>query len=221
MKTRILHTRFWKDNFVSQLNRTEKLIFVYLLTNENINITGVYELPDKFIKTDLEITQSELDQAKSKLQTAGKFIFANGWVKVVNADKYNSYNGEKLEKAREREKAETPDELILGGYGIDTSMDTSIHTPNNHKSLIYSNYNKIEDIKEEDFKKLSEDYSVPLAFVKSKFDDLKNWHDSNPQKNYYKNYLSALRNWVKRDSIKIKERQYERNSKISIINTRG
>lgn len=135
MKTRILHTRFWKDNFVSQLSRTEKLIFVYLLTNEYINITGIYELPDKYIKNDLDVTQSELDQTKNKLQEVGKVIFLNGWVKIVNADKYNSYNGEKLQKAREKENTESPKELIDSLYPINTSIHTSIYTPNNHKSL--------------------------------------------------------------------------------------
>jgi len=57
---------------------------------------------------------------------------------------------------------------------------------------------------------------VPVSFVKSKLDDLINWHEKNPQKNHYKNYLSALRAWVKRDSLKIKLDYGKQNSEVSI-----
>jgi len=86
MKTRILHTRFWSDSFVSTLSHKEKLFFVYLLTNEKVNIIGAYELPDKYIKNDLDLTQPELTAFKKKLMEGGKILFKDGWVRIINAD---------------------------------------------------------------------------------------------------------------------------------------
>ena len=113
---------------------------------------------------------------------------------LTTSNKYNKYNKDN----KERNKKE-----IL-----------TLQTPTNK-------FDKLDTLSEVVLKEIADQYAVPISFVMSKLDDLTNWHDSNPQKNYYKNYLSALKNWVKRDSIKIKEKQYERNSKISIINTRG
>ena len=130
MKTRIIHTRFWQDSFVCQLSHKEKLFFAYLITNDRVNIIGCYELPDKYIMADLELTRQELEKAKEKLHKAGKVLFKDGWIRIVNSDKYNSYNGEKLLKARENELSQAPKELIEYKVSIDTSIHTSINRPN-------------------------------------------------------------------------------------------
>lgn len=130
MKTRILHTRFWQDEFVNNLNNKEKLLFIYLLTNDKVSLTGMYQLPDKYIKVDVEITNNELQKAKQKLAKAGKIYFYDGWIKIVNHDKYNSYTGEKIDEAKKKELALIPNKVIHYRYPIDTSIDTSSDTPN-------------------------------------------------------------------------------------------
>lgn len=86
---------------------------------------GIYELPDKYIKVDLDLTLPELTTIKEKFQKDGKIIFANGWIKLVNHDKFNSYGkGERQLVAYEREVACIPTFFD----GIDTSIDTSMHT---------------------------------------------------------------------------------------------
>jgi len=205
MKTRIIHTRFWQDSFVCELSPKEKLLFIYLLTNDRVNLVGCYELPDKYIMADLDITKAELSQFKTKLQNAGKIIFKDGWIRIVNVDKYNSYNGEKLIRAKENELSNVPKELIEYKVSIDTSIHTSIDTPNNHKSKIINNkYNNINNILEEDISEIALKYNVPENFVKSKLDDMSNWIISIGKPNYYKNFYSALCNWVKKDALKIK-----------------
>jgi len=220
VKTRILHTRFWRDGFVCQLNYKEKLLFAYLLTNDKINLIGIYELPDKYIKMDLDLSQADLDKAKDKLQKAGRVIFKDSWIKVTNVDKYNSYRGEKLQKARERELSEAPEKLIEYQGGIDTSIHTSIYTPNNHKSKtinhksktinhksktinhksLIKNYKSISDLTEKDFQEIAEKYNVGITFVRSSFDDLKNYCGAHGRR--YKNYRRALMNFVKKDAQK-------------------
>lgn len=72
------------------------------------------------------------------------------------------------------------------------------------ESTLTNKYPTLESVKESDFEYISSKYQIPLAFVKSKYDDLVNWHEKNPQKNHYKNYYAGLRDWVKRDALKIK-----------------
>ena len=213
MKTRILHTRFWQDQYISILSKVEKLVFVYLLTNERVNICGIYELPDKYICMDLDISTKELQSVKQKFQKDQRFIFHNGWVKIPKVEKYNSFLGEKNLIAKEREMALVPSDLIGNTYPIDTSIDTSIDTTLNHNQLSVIN-NKIEDIKEEDISNISREYQVPEAFVRSKIDDIKNYTASTGKK--YKDYVATLRNWVKRDSLTLRKEASTHESKRGI-----
>jgi len=92
MKTRIIHTKFWQDSFICDLNIEEKITFFYLLTNSQIGLSGVYELPDKFIIFDLDISQTELNKFKDKFSKNNKIIFYEGYVALMNSRKYNDYS---------------------------------------------------------------------------------------------------------------------------------
>jgi hypothetical protein len=223
MKTRIIHTRFWNDNYIVNLSHKEKITFIYLLTNEKVSISGIYELPDKNIKADLDLTQGELDKIKTKLQKDNRFHFYNGWIKIVRVEKYNSYLGEKNSIAKNKELSIAPKEMLnIGmGSGINTSIDTSIDTLNNQKSEIRNHklekergYRR-EDLTEEILQEIADKYQVPTSFVKSKLDDLDNYVQAHGKP--YKNYKAALSNFVKSDALKIKQAQYGQ-SKIGFIN---
>src|SRR5690606_37424154 len=143
MKTRILHTKFWKDEFIMSLDTKGKCLFNYLLTNENNNLIGIYEIPEPYIALETGLTIPEIQEYKIKFQQAGKFVFYKSWVRIVNAERYNSYSGKKNEKAKERELSYVPEELMT----IDTSIDTSIDSLLNHKSKIKNQKSKIKNKK--------------------------------------------------------------------------
>jgi len=148
MKTRIVHTKIWKDDFITKLDLVSKLIFIYLLTNESVNITGIYEIPDRFIIFDLGITKKQLEKAKELLKE--KIIFKNGWVRILNIDKYNVYSGPKNEIARNRELEQAP-LLLKENYtypsdtSIDRGIDRGIDTP--HNTNQNTNTNKKKEFK--------------------------------------------------------------------------
>ena len=203
MKTRIIHTRFWDDNYISTLNHKEKLLFLFLITNNHVNLSGIYELPDKYIKIAVDLTQLELDNIKDKFQQNNKLVFINGWIKIVNIEKYNNFTGEKNEIAKAKELAQIPKQMIEYRYPIDTP---SIPLVINNKKSIINNHNKksvISNLTNIDFTDIAERYRVPLSFVISKYDDMVNWHNENPKRNNKKDWKATLMNWVKRDAIKI------------------
>ena len=135
MKTRIIYTKFWYDNYVSNLNCKEKLVFIYLITNEKVTICGIYELPDKYILVDLDITQKELDIIKDKFMSDGKFTFINGWIRIEKFELYNKFTGNLNETAKEKEMSLIPEKVIGYPRGIDR-VSTVLDTLNNHKSVI-------------------------------------------------------------------------------------
>jgi hypothetical protein len=139
MKTRIIHTRFWQDSYVAKLSHKEKLTFIYLLTNDHVSLTGIYELPDKYIQLDLDLNEEEINFIKEKFQKDNKILFFDGWIKILNHDKYNSFKGEKIEIAKTKELEKIPLKIKQYQWSIDTSINTSIDTPSNDN---HNNKNK-------------------------------------------------------------------------------
>lgn len=145
MKTRIIHTKFWQDSFVCELDIKTKLTFLYLLTNAQIGLTGIYELPDRFILFDVGITNEELEEIKKTLAKGDKIYFIDGYIAIKNTTKYNDYSkgNENQVKAFNRELNLLPERvkkyLVERGFDvltkdIPTSSPTSYTTI--HKSEI-------------------------------------------------------------------------------------
>lgn len=111
MKTRVIHTKVWKDEYFAGLTVFEKLLFVYLLTNDRVNISGIYELTNREIMFDLAVPEDVLNEAKSKLENDSKFCFYQGWVAIVNCYKYQTYKGNKNEVCRQKELQLVPKHL--------------------------------------------------------------------------------------------------------------
>jgi hypothetical protein len=112
MRTRIFHTRFWSDEYILSLSVKEKLLFAYFLTNEHVSIAGVYEIPDQYIRLATGLSLVAIGKIKLRFMQDGKFIFFNSWVRIVNADKYQDYTGEKNDTAREQIIKDAPRELF-------------------------------------------------------------------------------------------------------------
>lgn len=96
MKTRIIQTRFWDDDFVSELDTETKLLFIFLLTNNTIGLTGIYELPLRLIAFQCGLTEKKVINAFLKLEP--KVIYDKGWIVIKNAFKYNNYASNQKQK---------------------------------------------------------------------------------------------------------------------------
>lgn len=216
MTTRMIYTKLWKDEFFAGLNPTEKLLFIYFITNERVNIIHCYEITEREIVFDTGIDRGIITRSKEVFQEAGKISFFNNYIFLRNADKYEKYKGEKNDSAKEKllslMSKDTLDWLnkIKDG-GIDTPMKGSI----NHKSEIINQKsenrgivkgdNKLE-LSTEELQEIADKYQVPFAFVLSKLDDVNNWVDEKPSKARGRNLKATLRNWVKRDAISLIEK---------------
>lgn len=69
--------------------------------------------------------------------------------------------------------------------------------------LLIGKYSSIDSLGLAEFQEVAEYYQVSLAFVRSKYDDMVNWHESTGK--VRKNWLATLRNFVKSDAIKIRK----------------
>lgn len=148
MKTRILHTKIWEDSYFSELSIMEKLLFLYYLTNKNINLVGIYEITDKKVLFETGVTLDDLRIFQNKVSESQKIFFYKDCVFIVNHNKYQKYDGEKLEVAKNKEidvlNSDIKDKFNemssnklskLYGYRIDNSenIKTKLNKTNNKK----------------------------------------------------------------------------------------
>lgn len=132
MRTRLIHTKFWKDEYITELNSEEKLLFVYFLTNEHITILHLYYCPDRVIIFDTGIDRGIITKAKQKFEKDKKIFFKNGWIFLRNAHRYETYKGEKNDSCKTKI-------LKSAGKEIEEWFDTLINTP------IHGVYNQDKD----------------------------------------------------------------------------
>lgn len=219
MEARLIYSKFWTDNFIIQLTVPEKLLFIYLLTNQFVNIIDFYECSDRQIIFDTGITQKVLDIFKVKLTDSGKILFYKDYVFIRNAKKYQTFKGEKNDIKRAKILDKMPTD-VLGWYNkvLDTPIDTPIdrvpigsYNPyiitnnkylitNNKEEIINKSFNKIEDITNPVLEEIAEKYEVSVGFVENCWDTAQNWLESSGKTK--KNYKAFLSNWVKSEKGK-------------------
>lgn len=166
MKTRIVFTKIHEDSYFRSLSDREQCFFFFLLTNERVNLSGMYHCPDWYILgVKPAWTQKSLDSMKAKFMQDRKFIFLNGWVRIVNYDKYNQYAGSRLDKALDNELKTVPNDLKeLDINTLSIEYRYPIDTTNNHKSIIINH--KSETINH----KSDEVYKNIISHYNSTFD---------------------------------------------------
>jgi DnaD/phage-associated family protein len=86
---RNVHSRIWKDEWVSDLEPEAKLLFIYLFSNERASICGLYELPLKFIVFETGISKDKVLEILAVFEKEKKVYYRDGIVWVKNLRKYN------------------------------------------------------------------------------------------------------------------------------------
>lgn len=98
----------WADSWVSDLDPTEKLLWVYLLTNPYTEITGVYELPIRTIAFETGLDKDIARKVIERFERDGKVQYIDGWVVLTNFMRYQNTENIKIQKGIERALSELP-----------------------------------------------------------------------------------------------------------------
>lgn len=91
-KNRMINTRFWVDDYISNLDPVEKLLFLYFLTSPASDISGAYEVPLKTVATDTGIEIQTVARIIKRFTRDKKIFYINGWVGIVNFAKHQLDN---------------------------------------------------------------------------------------------------------------------------------
>ena len=91
-KLRSLSTAFWSDPFIEELTPQQKLLFIYLVTNDKTNMLGIYESTVRKMSFETGIDKKNIESALNEFKSKGKVKYINNYVILVNYMKHQNYN---------------------------------------------------------------------------------------------------------------------------------
>src|SRR5260221_141176 len=120
-KQRAINTKFWSDPWIrDELNHLDRYLFLYFLTNEHTNISGVYELPLATIAFETGLDKETLEKTMLR-RLRPKVVFHKNWIVIPNFPKHQNLKSEDVQKGVKREFELAPDhiqiEAICRGWG--------------------------------------------------------------------------------------------------------
>jgi hypothetical protein len=120
---RKIHTSFWSDSLISELDNDHKLFYIYLMTNERTRQCGVYEITKRQIAFDLGYTIDRvsillkyfINRNKIKYNEKTNELALGNWLK------YNGSTSPKVQSCINKEFSLVKDTLLIEYV---KSMDT-------------------------------------------------------------------------------------------------
>ena len=208
-KNTFFNTRFWQDSFIADLDPSEKLLFIYCITCPYLSLCGIYEVPLKYMAIETGLDKEMVIKILDRFEKKKKVMYRDGWLCVLNYPKYQSFKGEKLEIALNREISAVPkdilDEFVANGYPIDTlsivsldmdkDMDKEINERTPKETPLKKKKAYLLNIPDEDIKEFTRRFDASEKQIRSKAEDLDSWCDANGKrkKDYRKFLLVALK----------------------------
>ena len=202
-KNRYINTKFWNDNYISNLDPIEKLMYLYVLTNPMTNLLGIYEIPLKRIAFDTGIDKEMIEKIFQRFEKDNKMIYLDGWLVITHFTKHQKFNPS-TKAAVEEIIIRIPDSVLqaldrLSAACSYINLNSNINFNINNNLLfknLNTNYNPTEKVKWikpvfEEFEKYIKDNKLNLnAKELYKYYEVGKWHDGKGNK--VKNWKQKL-----------------------------
>lgn len=119
-KLRSVNTRFWDDPFIEELKPEDKLLFLYLLTNPQTTLLGIYEITMKRISYDTGLKYETIRKGFESFQKDKKAFFTDdNYIIMPNWLKNQNLNSN-MKKAIVKEFTQLPksvkDSILRNGF---------------------------------------------------------------------------------------------------------
>ena len=135
---RQIHTQIWRDNWFLDLEPDEKLLFIYLFSNDSTNLAGLYEIHQRVIELETGLDKKRIEEILNRFEREGKVHYQDGIVWMVNMKKYHSNAGEKVRRSIEIIIEGIPDCEVKQKYCIYNGITTENTLSEKKDTLSYS-----------------------------------------------------------------------------------
>ena len=231
MKTRIVHTKIWEDDWFRELSKPAGWLFMYLITNPRINLSGMYQLSQAALLFGTRFKEAEVEKLKMELAKKGKVFFYRDWVYIVNAKKYGGYSGKLCDQGIAKEMQEVPDEIkkcflegkcdtpsipLARGLKVQEIRNNKLEIRNKNKEQkkFENSLEYLNKIPEADIVYFTEDFEVSRAQLIKKGKEMFDWVTSKGKESQYKDFKALLRNAVRKDFGEKDEEKRKRDKEI-------
>ena len=205
-KQRLVDTCFWDDGYIMRLDPSEKLLFLYLLTNPLTAICGVYQIELRRIAFDTGFEMDTVKRMLDRFERDGRCLYRDGWVAMKNWLKHQNPGSIKVQKGIELQLEKVPVTMAdYIGKGIDTLSHLNLNTntnPNTNnppdtisKKPAKKEYAEAVQLTDEEWAKLEVRYGKSTA--QKLVDTLSNAKLAKGYK--YKSDYHAILKWVVKD----------------------
>lgn len=109
---RSINTKIWDDPWFESIPTEQKLFWVYLLTNRNTNMLGVYELSLRKMAFETGLIESTLSKAFEAFASVKKAKYIDGYVVIFNFLKNQKFNPN-MKKSAVNEYINLPNRLKM------------------------------------------------------------------------------------------------------------
>jgi hypothetical protein len=143
---RLVNTNFWKDTYVIDLDPTQKLLFLYFLTNPRTSMAGVYEISIREVAFDTGIDKDMVDKILMKFCRDEKMHYQKGWLILRNFVRHQRLNPS-IQKGIERAVSELPkwlQEIVIEHSAITVQQQLLTDEEQTGNSLLQTGGNLIE-----------------------------------------------------------------------------
>src|SRR3990167_1395111 len=91
-KQRVIKDEMWGDEWFFELDPTEKLVWVFLLTNERMNIAGIYKINVRWIAIHVGLEKDIIRTILQRFIKDKKIVFKDDWMALINFHKHLAGN---------------------------------------------------------------------------------------------------------------------------------
>lgn len=123
MSDRYISTSFWDDLWITELDPSEKLLYLYLLTNPLTNIAGIYKISRRRICFDTGFNNDTVGHILNKFEAADKVYIINDYIVLKNWPKNQVLQSPKIQAGIERILCSLDDDTLLKLYEIGYTYD--------------------------------------------------------------------------------------------------
>jgi len=217
-KLRSVNTKFWDDPFIEDLSPSEKLLFLYLLTNPLANLLGIYEITIKRICYDTALQKETVTNALKRFGMVKKAFYCDNFIILPNWLKNQNLN-KNMKIAVAREFNSLPTSLknnilgngseglsndsegfrkvmeCLGKYEIEIEDEIEIETSNDKIdfSIFWDSYHLITGLKKTDSDSAKKYWNkLNISEQQKAIDNIKLYFDSLNDKRYCKKARTYL-----------------------------
>lgn len=163
---RNIHTTYWTDTFIMDLEPEEKYFYLYLLTNPMTKACGIYQISKKLMEFETGLSKEKVNTYLKKFIECNKIRYSeeHNELYIINFLKYNSNSSPNTIKCLNKEFNEVKEKnfvkgviRFLQGASISEQNDNSmIESSSDEASIInqeFCNDNDIEKYKNKEKEK--------------------------------------------------------------------